>query len=355
MKRKVSFIMSVVLVLSMLFGTTASAKANLPAISQSKALVTYTYDSSGKILAYKDADLKVKTGGYIVCSTDECKIIQIKNNAVRAVYPVYNGTKTSWFPREAFTYRDLAKDGADSVFIAKAKVTTYKRKGGASRLGYVDKGDQCYLLRGNEKSDWVQIIYPTSQNYKMGWITGNDYASMSGKKISSSNSDSQNKDINSNKYISQLDGMMDGSLYKKVFKLNTKYTGPRASEECKGFARTVHKYLFGYDIGSTQDHPNNYKINISTKNTKLVGSVTKNSSDDDFKKLFLKGQPGDFVQMRRSHGGSHSAILYSVNSKGVVFYEANINGNNGIVKKSYTWAELNKKNEAMSLYSSKNY
>lgn len=157
------------------------------------------------------------------------------------------------------------------------------------------------------------------------------------------------------KYISKLNGMIDGTLYDEVYKVGTKYEGPRYSEQCKGFARTVHSKLFGYDIGSTQSKPNNYKINISTKNTKLVGSVTAKSENSDFKKLFSKGRAGDFVQMRRSHTGSHSAILYSVNSDGVVFYEANTDGANGIVKESYTWSQLNEKNEAMSLYTAKNY
>ena len=95
--------------------------------------------------------------------------------------------------------------------------------------------------------------------------------------------------------------------------------------------------------------PNNYLIKYSGTNTSYVGSVTSMSTSS-VKTLFSKARPGDFVQMRRKHTGSHSAIIYSVASTGVTFYEANIDGKNGIVKKTYTWSELCRANAAMSLY-----
>ena len=63
-----------------------------------------------------------------------------------------------------------------------------------------------------------------------------------------------------------------------------------------------------------------------------VGSVTSRK-DDDIKRLFLKARPGDFVQIRRSHTGSHSAIVYSVTNNGVTFMEANLDNKNTIYKK----------------------
>ena len=183
MKKKMSIVFLLVLMMSTLLSVDAFAKVNLPAISKNKPLITYTYNSSGKVYAYTSSSLKSKTGGYIACSTDECKIIEIKGNTVKVTYPVSKGTKTAWFSREAFTYRNLASEAAKSSFTAKTKATTYKWKGKSSTFGSVAKGDKCYLLRGNEDSDWVQIIYPVSKGHKMGWVKGSDYAKMTKKTV----------------------------------------------------------------------------------------------------------------------------------------------------------------------------
>lgn len=182
MKKKISLVLSIVLMLSTILNLNVFAKTNLPTISKNKPLITYTYNSSEKVYAYTSSNLKTKTGGYIACSTDECKIIEISGKAVNVIYPVSNGTKTAWFSREAFTYRNLANDAADSSFTAQTKATTYKWKGKSSTFGSVAVGDKCYLLRGNENSDWVQIIYPVSKGHKMGWVTGSDYAKLRGIK-----------------------------------------------------------------------------------------------------------------------------------------------------------------------------
>lgn len=163
-----------VICFSVLFAVTATA-VNIPSVSSSKPLITYTYNSSGKIYAYTDSSLRTKTGGYIDCAKDECKIIEIKDSAVKVKYPVSGGTKTAWFSREAFTYRNLKSEGAKNSFKAKASVDTYRWKGKSTKFGSIAKNDICYLLRGDEKSDWLQIIYPISDGYKMGWIKNADY------------------------------------------------------------------------------------------------------------------------------------------------------------------------------------
>lgn len=158
----------------------------------------------------------------------------------------------------------------------------------------------------------------------------------------------------------KLEEMMDGSEdYSNIYKTNTTYTGEHASEGCKGFAKDVFKDLFGYNIGKTSDS-DKYKIEYQSSRTKHVGSVTgiSNSSSADeerLKSLFLQGRPGDFVQMQRHHGGSHSAILVSVSSAGVVFFESNVHGTNYIERSSYTWDALCNSNANMSLYSDINY
>ncbi len=182
MKNKISVIVALVLMLSTIFSVNVFAKTDLPTISKNKPLTTYTYNSSGKVYAYTASNLKTKTGGYIACSTDECKIIEISGKAVKVTYPVSKGSKTAWFSMDAFTKRDLANDAAKSSFTAQTKATTYKWKGKTNTFGSVAKNDKCYLINGDENSEWVQIIYPVSKSHKMGWVTGSDYAEMRGIK-----------------------------------------------------------------------------------------------------------------------------------------------------------------------------
>lgn len=159
----------------------------------------------------------------------------------------------------------------------------------------------------------------------------------------------------------RLDEIINGSRTidsQTTMKVGEKFTGTKANEQCKGYAKNVFKICFGIDIGSTQG--NKYALNIDSK-TKLVDSRSM-SSDSAARDLFAQARPGDFVQMRREKGTPHSAIVYEVkdtNGDGVIdavtFLEANIDNNNGIALKSYSWADLCKKNAVMSLYTASNY
>ena len=176
MNKKLIRIVSIFLCLLMVLSVTVTASVSVPSVTESKPLVCYTYNSSGKVYAYKKSDLKTKTGGYISCSTDECKIIEITKNAVKVKYPTGNSSyKTAWFKRDEFTKRDLKSEGAKFKFVAQSTATVYKWKGKNDKLGSIAKKDGCYLLRGDENSDWLQIIYPISNGYKMGWIKNADY------------------------------------------------------------------------------------------------------------------------------------------------------------------------------------
>lgn len=350
MKKKLSAIISIVLCIQMLFGIAAmAAQKNIPSPSSGNPIICYTIASSGKVYAYKESGLKNKTGGYIACSTDECKIVSVSGNAVKVTYPISGGTRTAWFKRSEFTNYNLS--GKAEQWKQSKKITTYRRSDGKTSFGYVSANDVCYKL--NASGSYTQIIYPVSGgDYKMGWVKTSDI-----KSGGSNNSDKKDDNKSSNKYQAELDKMISGTSYNGTYKVGTKYTGPDANEQCKGFAKNVHKNLFGYLIGSTKSKPNNYQINISSSNTKLVGSVTNMGSkkDADVKAVFSKARPGDFVQIRRTHSGSHSAIVYSVSSSGITFYEANLDGKNTIYKKTYKWSDLRDKNEAMSLYTAKNY
>lgn len=151
----------------------------------------------------------------------------------------------------------------------------------------------------------------------------------------------------------KLDQIMNGSLSidsKTVMALNRTFTGTRSSEQCKGYARNVFLLLWNVNPGSTQSSPYNYRL-YSQAGMREVAS-TANLTSDRARNLFSQGNDliGSFVQMRRSHGGSHSAIVYEVSNYGVTFLEANTDGRNTIRKNTYTWAQLATKNAAMSVY-----
>lgn len=155
----------------------------------------------------------------------------------------------------------------------------------------------------------------------------------------------------------RLDSIANGTLTynaSTVMKVGSKFTGYRAGEQCKGYAKNVFYLCFGITPGSTQPRNNgvNYLL-YETKGMTRLGSVTT-KSESDLANLFAKARPGDFVQIRRSGGGSHSAIVYSVTSTGVTFLEANLDWDNTVSKNTYTWADL-KKNAAMSVYTASNY
>ncbi len=189
--------------------------------------------------------------------------------------------------------------------------------------------------------------------YKTNGTNAQKFRLIATSAVASNPTTSSTVAANGQQIINRLDEMISGSYGNGIYKINTRYKGPLANEECKGFAKQVFKICFGVTPGSTKGKPNNYLLN-SVNGISQIGKVTSMNSAN-IKNLFSKAHPGDFVQMRRSHGGSHSAIVYTVSSTGVTFYEANLDGNNGIVKRTYTWANLCDKNAAMSVYTSNSY
>ena len=159
------------------------------------------------------------------------------------------------------------------------------------------------------------------------------------------------------KIQARLNQMMDGSYAGGDYKTGTTYCGSYYTEQCKGFAKSVFEKLFGYNIGSTTKKPNNYKLNIDTAKTRQVGTLTDLStrSDSALKNLLTQARPGDFLQVRRSHGGSHSMIVLSTSSTGITVYECNVDGANGIRTATYTWASFRSVNAAVGLYTARDY
>lgn len=215
---------------------------------------------------------------------------------------------------------------------------------------YIANANGCYLdvqsgTVSNGNNVWVYTLNRSNaQKWKLDRVS-----------VSNNSNNSTNSNITS-QVRARLDKIANGTLKynsSTVLRVGSRFTGTRSGEQCKGYAKNVFYLLFKVTPSSTQNKPYNYLL-CSTSGMTKVGSVTSRK-DDDIKRLFLKARPGDFVQIRRSHTGSHSAIVYSVTNTGVTFMEANLDNRNTIYKKTYKWSELRSANQAISVYTASNY
>lgn len=380
LQRFVSFTLTLVSIITV-FVCPASAASSSRVSDQVKdclPIVTYASPLSGakKVYAYSNSSLsKKQASNYIDAYSDQIVITDISNNgnAVYVTYPTSSGKyKSKWFKTN-----DILGIKAVDIreYEAKQKLTVYRMSSSSKVKSYgsISKGDNCISLGKHIMSgkNYYVTIYPISKT-KVNGITVrhkvalcpiagyNDLYSEDTKIIDpSANKNSSAVSSREEEIATELKSMMNGTSYDGIYEIGTKYKGPYYTEQCKGFAKSVFKEIFGYNIGSTQSRSsgNNYKINYSSSKTKYVGSVTaiNDTSTQELKSLLEDARSGDFIQMRRHHGGSHSAIVVSVSSSKIVVVEANVDGNNGIIKGSYTWSDLCDDNEALSLYTAKKY
>ena len=134
------------------------------------------------------------------------------------------------------------------------------------------------------------------------------------------------------------------------------HTYLRDVKQCKEFASFIFDKMYGVGYiggGSTSDNPQNYLINLSNPSRVGLRDYKTNLTDESARTLFQNAQPGDFVQIRRRHGGPHSGIFVNRTTNGIVLFEANEDGKNSIRTNSYSYAELANRNFAMSLYYAK--
>ena len=229
----------------------------------------------------------------------------------------------------------------------------------AQKWRFISAGNGYYYIV-NANGCYLDVQNGTVRNGNNVWVyTQNNTKAqkwkLDGVSIGSNSDNSTNQNMTS-QVRARLDKIANGTLRynsSTVLSVGNKFTGTRASEQCKGYAKNVFYLLFKVTPSSTQKKPYNYLLSSTSGMTK-VGSVTSRK-ETDIKNLFLKAHPGDFVQIRRSHTGSHSAIVYSVTNSGVTFMEANLDGKNTIYKRTYKWSNLRSANLAMSVYTASNY
>lgn len=267
----------------------------------------------------------------------------VKNNFTEVVYK----NKTVWVSSE-YISKSNGGTAVREAYTTNTKLYLNMRKSASTSAGVIGKIPPLskVTVKGSAVNNFYNVIYGNLNGY-----VSSDYICFENASSSTSYNTAESN------ITQRLDDMANGSYGNGVYKTGTRYTGAYYNEQCKGFAKKVHQIIFGYNIGSTCSKPNNYKININSSNTKLVGSLTNlsNKSNSTVSNLFASARPGDFIQVRRSHGGSHSMIYLSSNSNGVTVYECNVDGRNGIQKATYSWSKFRSSNTAVSVYTAKNY
>ena len=135
----------------------------LPEVSSFAAESRKCYTiSGGNTPVYSNTGLTSKYG--TIFGSDEISVLNVTGRYTKVTYPISGGrTKTGYIQTGAILWGTTG-----STYTSKAKITTYRRPGGAS-YGYVATGDRVTIL-GNSGS-YTQVKYPVSGGYKYAFIT----------------------------------------------------------------------------------------------------------------------------------------------------------------------------------------
>lgn len=128
--------------------------------------------------------------------------------------------------------------------------------------------------------------------------------------------------------------------------------------QCYEFAHYTFNNIFsrGKVVVGSYASPNEHILTGRPSDIVQVASLgSTQTTVSAVKEALLKAAPGDFIQMKRSHGGPHSAIVTSVTSDRINYLDANSDGNNSIKTHSLTFAEFEAANQAFSIYRHKEY
>lgn len=222
------------------------------------------------------------------------------------------------------------------------------RQSPSSNSLIIEKMPNGSLVSGLDQGNgWVKVTY----NGKTGYGSSQYLKPYNSPGPNPIISDEQKQIYNRLATLSKSSGYMVG----------TKYSG---AGQCRGFANKVYQSIFGGVSYISGYSSNNYAA-ASYNGSHVAGRLYNFSASDTdaVKNLFMCAKVGAFVQMGRRYTlnssrtapGPHSAIIYSIQSDGVEFYEANTDGKNTIKINKYTWSALADKNKGFTLYLPNSY
>jgi len=179
MKRKISLILTLVLMLSTILSVSVSAAKwpTLGAYSYCEFIAPKTINVyTSMYLSTRGTSSPSKKYNAYIDKGDSCRIFRIESNYIHLAYPTSSGYKQGFIKRSDL----FGVSSPSDSFSSKASVTTYKYAGSSS-YGSTAKNDKIYKVGTN--GNYTQIIYTAksgSRAYKAGWVSNSDYNKIKG-------------------------------------------------------------------------------------------------------------------------------------------------------------------------------
>lgn len=179
MKRKISFILTLVLMLSTILSASVSAASwpSLGAYSYCEFIAPKTINVyTSMYLSTRGTSSPSKRYNAYIDKGDSCRIFRIHSNYIHLAYPTSSGYKQGFIKRGDL----FGVSSPSESFTSKGKVTTY-RYAGSSSYGSTAKNDKIYKV--GTSGNYTQIIYTAksgSRAYKAGWVSNSDYNKIKG-------------------------------------------------------------------------------------------------------------------------------------------------------------------------------
>ncbi|MBE7051629.1 MAG: hypothetical protein E7395_03570 [Ruminococcaceae bacterium] len=241
MKRKLSLVLSLILMLSTLLSVNVFAAApptvyTYPSISSSK-YIEFTAQES--INVYKDTACKTrgtsspsKKYNASISKNDVCYIYKITESYIQVNYPTSSGRRTGYIKRGSLFDKTSPTEYIDS---SAHKVQVYKTKEG----GYVAKGDKVWKVDPSKGySGYRAVIYEAKSGkraYKMGYVTLDGWDDIVWSDVPViDNNNNWNNNLNNyddsyislseiNKWAKKYDISQSSNAYNALLSINTKY------------------------------------------------------------------------------------------------------------------------------------
>ena len=129
-------------------------------------ITAYPAATSGKITLYNSNLEAYSQSARYVAYNDLCTIDAIYANGYCSVtYPTSSGTNTAYAKISDF----ITNSVTPYSYTPTANLTTYTRANLLTTFGSVFTTDKCTVV--GKSGDKLQLIYPTSSGYKLGWIS----------------------------------------------------------------------------------------------------------------------------------------------------------------------------------------
>lgn len=334
-----------------------SGKLTLSADTSLKSyLPIQTYAlGTGNIAVYKD-DGSTDSGHSISGSSDLCTITAIYQDGwCRVTYPTSGGNREAL----ARTADFFTKTSGEKKTAQKGQ-TAYRRSSGSATVGSVSAQDACLVL--NSADGRVQVIYPVTGGYKMGWVSPDVFTAqtppsnpvttggqvvptangitIAGINIGYGNGSYFTKNGQScqNSYWSNgrchKNGVCETATHERCNCMRYWPTGNPSTcridlmaSQCFGFARYCQWALYGSHDGN---NPGAF--------TDISGSISAaNCTGSALKSKLLGCAAATHV---RTGNNGHSIVIIGTSDSGVVFADCNSDGYCKVRQVSYSWDQL---------------